>query len=1110
MLAVLCRPLVWTSHPHSGCSCFLALIRSCSTFFESFRPPGGAYAAATAAAALAEAEAAAAGLPPPPPMPAPLSTGPETGYVTVGMLVTLDYDEEDTHSTERDTLERRPLPRGPLIANASLAAPASRSALTPTAGLATAQLCGPNAKPGDPPCTFPVLLLSPAAPVAVISHFDLHPAVASAAAWGMALTGLILLVVPLGAVLFSCDVRHRVLRPMEALVRAVKQLGDDALLPRPSPAQVTGGKGGAATALGADSVAPAEKGTIAVSSSTTGAAAASAFKKRSKALDWTVDPALRAAELQALLRSVGSMGALLRMGVGEHGARVLAAQQSAARELDPLAPGKRSLAIFGCVRLHLGAPLTAALGGEVVPLVNAIADIVHNVAASTRVARDDGGTTDDGAGDAASPWPGGGAGLALHTDDAGDVTIRVVWPLPSPPSDASWPVPSAAGSRGGKLSASAVPLSSAAVAAAARTTTNSTNSSSEGGVAGEGATIASGRGSVGSSGSIDNSMCDEDLLASAMPSRPGSVSTALSSAALSSSVNPSPAAAAGFGASAAAASSSAAIAAPATVARSAAPPADSWLSRQRAAGAVPALRSTATTAGAALPAAPVLSAGVGSSIKIAQAVPAACADDSSTADHRQSFVPASSEISFEPEADPFCASVAAVADAALGAAARIVLELVQRSASIIGSSSSSCSREGDDTETHDGDGLFLDAESPRSPSLAAAGTGPLLSPSAQRRLRALLRGHRSSAASAPLTLADLVSVSLHAGWAVDAAVGSDRKLDTDAASPHARLAQTLASQTLTVPPADRNGVGNVGAHGDEDRNSSSGSSGAAGVVVSRSLYALLSPHTRAALCQCQCASTAPAEPLQQSAMAVAAAAESSSDALSLWRQSQASAVCSATTPLHSHAAGQVQVDHAFLRLTGCEVRPVPLGCAVCASLASLAAGGHAPAPAAAAPSAAEAAAAGADDRCLGEAASLRLVAGGKLAISHAAAQELLLGRRAASTTAVRASFSAATASLPPLSSIAAALLSGGCACPCPACAAPYALPRSTILRAAAVAGADSSVRSATDNDERDMAAAEAASVDTPAEVEPAPAHEPLSSLSSPQAAANPLAGALSP
>lgn len=1046
-------------------SVLLTPFLSCRTFFESFRPPGGKYAAAAAAAAIAAAEAAAAGLPPPPPAPAPPSYGPETGFITVGVMVTLDYDEEDTHATERDTLERRPLPRGPLIVNASLAAQLSRTLLTPSAGLATAQLCGPNAKVGDPPCTFPVLLLSPAAPVAVISHFDLHPAVASAAAWGMALTGLILLVVPLGAALFACDVQRRVLRPMEALVRAVKHLGDDALLPRPapvkpSPKDVAKGVVAVDASVAADDTAGKAAITAIVPSGsqaveTTMAVPHASTAVSSRHVDWTADPALRAAELQALLRSVGSMGALLRMGVGEHGARVLATQQTGAHELDPLAPGKRGLAIFGCVRLRLGAAIAAALGGEVIPLVNAVADIVHNVAASTRIGVHD----DDASAGLSSPsaakrknraqdapqWPGSGTGLALHTDDSGDVTIRVVWPLPSPPSDASWPIASRghgpiAGRQAGVAAADSAGAAdvSSAVAAAARSATNSTNSSGDGAVQDLG-TIGSG-GSV-ASGSSNSSLFEDDTAAPAAAAvlRPGS-SSATSAIAAS------------------------LAAAPPAATRSAAPPANSWLSQQRAAGAVPAPSPGASKSTCVSPLASVAPAPLrGTAATLASS---ANVDAAASASAATRGVALPTEECCRAEPDPFCQSVAEVADAALGAAARILVELVQRSASIMGDGTSdSDSGAGVGAGAVDDTDGIADSMTHSAVPRATTTTGPLLSSSAQRRLHALLRGRGSPMsrgtgdASVPVSLADLVTVSLHAGWAVDTAVGSDRKLDTDSASPHARLAQILAAVPLTVAPyqgpaaagsagrCDGTGRGSFDSaaavavertehrHGD-DAGEQDELRDAAGIVVSRAMYAILSPDTRGALCAASPAASAAYGDHGYRSSAVAA-----------WQQEQANAVCMASPAAPSAAAsgGTSALDHAFLRLTGCEVRAVPVGCSICTFLASLAAGATpAPVPVPAAAAAAAVASPASAQIARGLDASslqvsalpLRMASGGKLCIPAAAARALL------------------RPGCPPIGSIAAALLSGGCACPCPACSAPYVLPLGTILRAAAVAGAD--------------------------------------------------------
>lgn len=169
------------------------------------------------------------------------------------------------------------------------------------------------------------------------------------------------------------------------------------------------------------------------------------------------------------------------------------------------------------------------------------------------------------------------------------------------------------------------------------------------------------------------------------------------------------------------------------------------------------------------------------------------------------------------------------ADRALLAAVRIVAQLARDDALIFGRGGG-----GDGWHHHGGSGGGGTEHPPRAVLPAAA----------RLRLRdaGLLPPPGGGAAS-------LVSLALHAGWAVEGALGSDRKLDVTYAGPHVALAEGLHGASALLPAG--------GAGADE----------APRVVLTGALLALLSPQVRVTCPGCAHAPAPPSHPHPRQARA---------------------------------------------------------------------------------------------------------------------------------------------------------------------------------------------------------------------------------------------------
>ena len=83
-------------------------------------------------------------------------------------------------------------------------------------------------------------------------------------------------------------------------------------------------------------------------------------------------------EIQILERLIIKTGALLAVGFGEAGSRIIAENMRQGDAVNPLIPGKKIIAIFGFCDIRTFTNITEVLEEQVMVFVNEIADIVHS------------------------------------------------------------------------------------------------------------------------------------------------------------------------------------------------------------------------------------------------------------------------------------------------------------------------------------------------------------------------------------------------------------------------------------------------------------------------------------------------------------------------------------------------------------------------------------------------------------------------------------------------------------------------------------------------------------------------------------------------------------
>ncbi|KAK9817269.1 hypothetical protein WJX72_012075 [[Myrmecia] bisecta] len=158
--------------------------------------------------------------------------------------------------------------------------------------------------------------------------FDVRWNSQMAAALNLLRTLMIVIVLGLGAVLFNRDATRLVLRPIERMLKKVKDVSENPL------------------------------------AKTTAAAAA----------DGTSEPQM---ETRILENSINKICSLLAIGFGDAGAEVIADNMKSGGDLNPMVPGSKVTAIFGFCDIRNFTDTTEVLQEEVMEYVNSIAKIVH-------------------------------------------------------------------------------------------------------------------------------------------------------------------------------------------------------------------------------------------------------------------------------------------------------------------------------------------------------------------------------------------------------------------------------------------------------------------------------------------------------------------------------------------------------------------------------------------------------------------------------------------------------------------------------------------------------------------------------------------------------------
>jgi hypothetical protein len=80
-----------------------------------------------------------------------------------------------------------------------------------------------------------------------------------------------------------------------------------------------------------------------------------------------------------LEQTIIKIGALLALGFGEAGAKIIAENMAHTGDVDPMIPGNKVVAIFGFCDIRQFTDTTEILQEDVMLFVNEIAELVHGI-----------------------------------------------------------------------------------------------------------------------------------------------------------------------------------------------------------------------------------------------------------------------------------------------------------------------------------------------------------------------------------------------------------------------------------------------------------------------------------------------------------------------------------------------------------------------------------------------------------------------------------------------------------------------------------------------------------------------------------------------------------
>lgn len=181
----------------------------------------------------------------------------------------------------------------------------------------------------------------------VCGVFDFTYTTKLAAALGLVRSVFVCAVLSLGAVFFSRDATFLVIRPIEGMIRKVNRIAKN-------PLEAAQEEENEALAYERAKMIEDKK--------------FKGKKKKSKETDY---------ETVKIEQTIIKIGALLALGFGEAGAKIIADNMGRGGDVNPMVPGNKIVAVFGFCDIRNFTDITDVLQEDIMMFVNEIADIVH-------------------------------------------------------------------------------------------------------------------------------------------------------------------------------------------------------------------------------------------------------------------------------------------------------------------------------------------------------------------------------------------------------------------------------------------------------------------------------------------------------------------------------------------------------------------------------------------------------------------------------------------------------------------------------------------------------------------------------------------------------------
>ena len=189
-----------------------------------------------------------------------------------------------------------------------------------------------------------------------VAIFDLRSQTKLAAGLDICRTFFVCCVLAAGAIFFQKDAQDLVIKPMDSMIQKVNRIASNPLEAAQEEEQ---------QALAREKSACRTKG------GDEGVVRATLKKLCSG----QGNPQ----EIVILEQTIVKVGALLALGFGEAGVKIIADNMANSGDVDPMVPGNKVVAIFGFCDIRQFTDTTEILQEEVMVFVNQIADIVHRI-----------------------------------------------------------------------------------------------------------------------------------------------------------------------------------------------------------------------------------------------------------------------------------------------------------------------------------------------------------------------------------------------------------------------------------------------------------------------------------------------------------------------------------------------------------------------------------------------------------------------------------------------------------------------------------------------------------------------------------------------------------